>query len=188
MDSCDSLLAAIDAFDGAALIVTHNEMFLHSLATRFIVFDRGEVRVFDGSYQDFLDRVGWEMDETLAGKPTATSVEAPAPAPRTAADKKMARQARARMVQDRSRAIGPLEDRVARAESSIMALERDKDNTFTALATASASGDAAAIAELSRRSREIEERIEAAFAELESATNALERATKSFEQRWKETS
>ena len=63
MDSCDSLLAAIDAFDGAAVIVTHNEMFLHALATRFVVFDRGRVRVFDGSYQDFLDTVGWEMDE-----------------------------------------------------------------------------------------------------------------------------
>jgi energy-coupling factor transporter ATP-binding protein EcfA2 len=59
MDSCDSLLAAIDAFEGAAVIVTHNEMFLHSLATRFVVFDRGRARVFDGSYQDFLDTVGW---------------------------------------------------------------------------------------------------------------------------------
>jgi ATP-binding cassette subfamily F protein 3 len=66
MDSCDSLLAAIDAFEGAVVIVTHNEMFLHTLATRFVVFDRGRARVFDGSYQDFLDTVGWESDDDLS--------------------------------------------------------------------------------------------------------------------------
>ena len=39
MDACDALLAAIDNFDGAVIMVTHNEMFLHALADRLIVFD-----------------------------------------------------------------------------------------------------------------------------------------------------
>ena len=34
MESCDTLLSAIDNFEGAVIMVTHNEMFLHALAER----------------------------------------------------------------------------------------------------------------------------------------------------------
>ncbi len=186
MDSCDSLLAAIDAFDGAAVIVTHNELFLHSLATHFIVFDRGRVRVFDGSYQDFLDTVGWEMDEQFApAAKLAPTPSAPAPAPKPSApvDRKANRQARAKLVQERSRLLGPLEKRVAELEARIESLERERDETFRLLSDASSQGDAAAIAELSKKSRDVVPRIDAAYAALEVAARDLERETKSFDER-----
>jgi ATP-binding cassette subfamily F protein 3 len=186
MDSCDSLLGAIDAFEGAAIIVTHNEMFLHSLATRFVIFDRGDVRVFDGSYQDFLDTIGWEMDESM------TRTQTPAAPTRAAAviaapvDKKAARQARAKLVQERARKLGPLEKRVAEAEERITRLERDKENTFTALANASTQGDAAGIAELSRKSNDLSTRIETAYDDLEKATRELEKTARAFDQKGKD--
>ena len=34
MESCDSLLAALDAFKGTIIMVTHNEMFLNALAEK----------------------------------------------------------------------------------------------------------------------------------------------------------
>ncbi|MCI0451979.1 MAG: ATP-binding cassette domain-containing protein [Candidatus Latescibacteria bacterium] len=192
MDSCDSLLAAIDAFEGAAVIVTHNEMFLHTLATHFVVFDRGRVRVFDGSYQDFLDTVGWEMDEKLT-KPSAAAKLAPAPAAKSApaphppapVDRKANRQARAKWIQERSRKLAPLERRVAEVEARIESLERERDETFRLLSEASASGDANAIAELSKKSREVGPKIDAAYEQLESATRDLERETKAFDEREK---
>ena len=197
MDSCDSLLAAIDAFEGAVVIVTHNEMFLHSLATRFVVFDRGRARVFDGSYQDFLDTVGWESDEDeLGAAPTKARVAnvhvhvnpEPAPArkpapPQNPADRKAERQARARLVQERARLIGPLEKRVADLEALIVSLERERDVAFAALAEASASGDAATIAKLSKKSSDVGPRIEWAYGELEKATNELESAARAFDER-----
>ena len=45
MDSCDALLAALDSFEGAVVMVTHNEMFLHALAERLIVFQDDNVHV-----------------------------------------------------------------------------------------------------------------------------------------------
>jgi ATP-binding cassette subfamily F protein 3 len=63
MDSIDSLVEAIDAFEGAVIIVTHSELMLNAIAKRLIVFDDGKVTLFDGSYQDFLDRVGWRDEE-----------------------------------------------------------------------------------------------------------------------------
>lgn len=62
MESCDSLIVALDAFPGAVVIVTHSEMFLHHLANRLIVFDGGEVEVFEGTYAEFLDRRGWKEE------------------------------------------------------------------------------------------------------------------------------
>ena len=64
MESVDSLLDAIDAFKGAVVIVTHSEMILSAIASRLIVFDEGKVKIFEGTYQDFLDRGGWK-DEVL---------------------------------------------------------------------------------------------------------------------------
>jgi ATP-binding cassette subfamily F protein 3 len=62
IESCDSMIVAIDNFPGAVIIVTHSEMFLHHLANRLIVFNEDKAFVFEGTYQDFLDRVGWEPE------------------------------------------------------------------------------------------------------------------------------
>ena len=62
MESAESLLEAIDAFPGGVVIVTHSEMILHAIATRLIVFDNGKATLFEGTYQDFLDRVGWNNE------------------------------------------------------------------------------------------------------------------------------
>lgn len=63
MDSSEALLDAIEDFEGGVVIVTHNENFLHSLAEKLLVFDRGGASLFDGTYQDFLNEVGWESEE-----------------------------------------------------------------------------------------------------------------------------
>ncbi|MDZ7581432.1 MAG: hypothetical protein U5R30_12665 [Deltaproteobacteria bacterium] len=56
MESCDALLAALDNFAGAVVMVTHNEMFLHALARRLVVFQSDGIEIFDGSYECFLER------------------------------------------------------------------------------------------------------------------------------------
>jgi ATP-binding cassette subfamily F protein 3 len=66
MESNDSLVEAIDDFNGSVILVTHSEMMLHALATRLIVFDDEKVTLFEGTYQDFLDRVGWKSENDAA--------------------------------------------------------------------------------------------------------------------------
>ncbi|MGB9764018.1 MAG: ATP-binding cassette domain-containing protein [Candidatus Saccharicenans sp.] len=62
LESCDALLAALDNFDGAVVMVTHNEMFLQALAERLIVFQDEKISVFEGGYETFLERVGWSEE------------------------------------------------------------------------------------------------------------------------------
>lgn len=60
MESSESLMNAIKNFEGAVLMVTHNEYFLHEIANKLVVFDGGKTFVFTGTYSDFLKQVGWQ--------------------------------------------------------------------------------------------------------------------------------
>ncbi|HAS52723.1 MAG TPA: hypothetical protein DCS42_00680 [Nitrospiraceae bacterium] len=70
MESIDSLVEAIEVFDGAVVIVTHSEMILNAVATKLIVYDNETVSVFDGTYQEFLERVGWNDEGGVRVKKT----------------------------------------------------------------------------------------------------------------------
>ncbi|EMN30535.1 ABC transporter, ATP-binding protein [Leptospira interrogans serovar Pyrogenes str. L0374] len=62
MQSCDSLIEAIDEFDGSVIMVTHDELHLRAVATKLIVFDNDSIQIFNGSYDDFLNDVGWSNE------------------------------------------------------------------------------------------------------------------------------
>jgi ATP-binding cassette subfamily F protein 3 len=59
MDSCESLLEAIKGFEGAVLMVTHSEYFLKEVANKLVVFDDDKTFTFEGTYDEFLSKVGW---------------------------------------------------------------------------------------------------------------------------------
>jgi len=59
MESCESLVEACEEFNGAMILVSHDEDLLHAFATRLIVFDDDRVFNFEGTYADFLERIGW---------------------------------------------------------------------------------------------------------------------------------
>ena len=59
MESCDALMEAIRNFEGAVIMVTHDEYFLQEIANKLVIFDDGKTFTFDDSYEYFLRRVGW---------------------------------------------------------------------------------------------------------------------------------
>ena len=63
MQSCDSLIEAIDQFDGSVIMVSHNEMHLRAVATKLIVFDNNTISTYDGGYDDFLTDIGWSDED-----------------------------------------------------------------------------------------------------------------------------
>jgi len=64
MQSCDSLIEAIDGFDGSVIMVTHNEMHLRRVATKLVIFDNNKISIFNGTYDDFLSDVGWSDEHS----------------------------------------------------------------------------------------------------------------------------
>lgn len=116
MESCESLIDAIDGFDGSVIMVTHNEELLHNLADKLIIFDREEVSVFDGTYQEFLDKRGWE-DESGNIKIRAEKKE-------KVFSRDELKKQRALLVQEKSKTLKPLEDGISRLEKEIAVKEK----------------------------------------------------------------
>ncbi len=54
--SRDILLSALKGFDGTILIVSHDRHFLHGLAEKVYEIDKGEIRVYPGNYDYYLNK------------------------------------------------------------------------------------------------------------------------------------
>ncbi len=65
MQSVDSLVEALDVFDGAVVMVTHNEMILNNIANKLIVFDGEFPYLYLGTYQEFLADRGFSDEEKI---------------------------------------------------------------------------------------------------------------------------
>ncbi len=181
MESIDSLIEAIDVFEGAVMIVTHSEMILNAIANRLIVFDKGKVRLFEGTYQEFLDSVGWQdEDRTQAGSIESGSRN---PHQNRMNNKKDIRKLRAELVTARSRTLGALQSRIAEIEETIIRLEEEiKQNTDDILKV-SVKGDGPAIKALSKSINDLRQRIDELFDELSALTDEFENRTAEFDER-----
>ncbi len=183
MESCDALVAAIDNFDGAVIMVTHNEMFLHALAQRLIVFDRGEVTVFEGDYQSFLDKGGWG-DEDGAGARGGGQQPAAQPAPQIS--KKEQRQIRSALINERSRELKPVNQEIEKAEAAIEQEEQRLAELNASMVRASQAQDGGRIAELSPAIHESQGVIDGHFETLEKLYEKKERVEKAYHQKLKD--
>jgi ATP-binding cassette subfamily F protein 3 len=180
MESIDSLIEALEVFKGAVMIVTHSEMVLHAVARKLIVFDNDEVKVFDGTYQDFLDRVGWENEGDA--EPSQASMS-PRLTSTPSINKKNLRKLKAEIMTERTKTIGPIQKEVSGIEEDITRLEKQIDNDTAKLLEASVKGDGAQIKSLSLTIHGAKEKIELLFKKLAASTEELETKTKEFEER-----
>jgi ATP-binding cassette subfamily F protein 3 len=167
MESADALLAAIDAFDGAVILVTHNQMYLHALANRLIVFKKDRVIFFEDGYQEFLEAGGWE-DET-AGKPSAFRPDASdaCDAAVERRDKKAIRKERSRIINERSQSLKPLLRTIGETEKRIEDLESKLKKMHADLICASQEKDGMRIAELSIETSRCRQEVDRQFGDLE---------------------
>jgi len=62
IDSIDALTTAVKAFEGSCMIVTHSEELLRAVCDKLIVFTNEGAEYFNGTYDEFLDQIGWEDD------------------------------------------------------------------------------------------------------------------------------
>jgi ATP-binding cassette subfamily F protein 3 len=73
MDSVQVLTQEVKKFPGGVVIVTHNEEILRALANKLVIFHKDTAEVFLGTYDEFLDTIGWEEEssaQTPKGKPS----------------------------------------------------------------------------------------------------------------------
>ncbi len=178
LESCDALLEALDAFEGTLILVTHNEMFLHALAERLIVFRENALEVFDGTYQEFLDQGGWQ-DERTAGKTEAEAADASAESIKAA--RKELRRRRTEISARRGRALKPLEEEMKRLERDIERQDAEMARLTRSMQAASESRDGSRIAEVSQAMHAVQKEIDRLFDALDRATRGHEALSAGFD-------
>ena len=163
MESCDSLIEAIDVFSGAVIMVTHNELFLKSIANRLIVFDNDNVSVFEGTYKEFIKKIGWQGENTpkkkaKEGYKQDNSIKAD--------DGKLQKQKttnnKARKVE-----LRPIENMIKKIEKRIELLESEIDENNERIAKASIEQNSKLIADLSKENHEFQRKIDQQYEILE---------------------
>ena len=169
MESSDALLAAIDSFDGTVIMVTHNEMFLHSLAERLIVFQSDAIKTFEGSYQEFLDQWGWQ-DEIKPSPKDRTQKNHMGNNIARPSKKEMRRQ-RSEIIARRSKAIKPLQNKIARLENEIENREIELNHLNESMQQASQNQDGEKIVGLSQAIHTCQSTIDQLFDKLEQTTS-----------------
>jgi ATP-binding cassette subfamily F protein 3 len=164
-ESVDAFVAAVDAFGGAVIFVTHVERILEALATRLIVFDGGEAGLFEGGYADFLERVGWRAEAEPDGRPRREG----------RAGRRDLRRERAEAVARRSRELGGLRRSIGALEGEIIALEEQVARDDAAIVSATVRNDGAAIRALAPAVSAARKRIEELFGEMTALAVELDR-------------
>ncbi len=177
MESNDSLVEALNEFNGSVIIVTHSEMMLHALATRLIVFDDGKVTLFEGTYQDFLDRVGWKS-ENDSGVSSIKKTKSG----NNSVNKKQLRRERAELLKRKTAAMGALQKGMDEAEKEIVKLEEKIEHENREIIEASLRADGEAIKILTKKLHDSKSRLESHFTKLDLLRTEIEGRTKDFEE------
>ena len=119
MDSIEALTNAIKAFEGSCIIVTHSEDLLRAVCDRLIVFTNDGADYFNGTYDEFLEKIGWEDDLEEPKK----KVEKPK------VNKKESKKLRAELVAKKSQDLKPLKAQLEELEnkaSTLFGIEKTK--------------------------------------------------------------
>jgi ATP-binding cassette subfamily F protein 3 len=169
IESNDALLAAIDNFEGAVVMVTHNEMFLHALADRLVVFDNDDIVAYEGGYQRFLEKVGWTdevMQRPLGSLRTwggGGTKEKPTP--------KELRRLRSEIVTERSKVLRPLETRMAEIAKAVEQHDASLKELNRQLVEASRAKQGSRVVDFSRTLHQTKKTIDGLLEELEKLTS-----------------
>jgi ATP-binding cassette subfamily F protein 3 len=173
IEACDAFADALSCFQGAVILVTHNELFLHELANRLVVFKQQGISIFEGSYQEFLEKEGWEEEESV--------IEVKEPKPATLSKKEL-RQKKSEIIAGRSKLINPIQRIITRIEDDIEEKETHIQNLNKKLLIASQEQDGPSIQALAKELSDIEKEVDALFEELEQKMDEMEIKKKSFDQ------
>jgi len=175
MDSIEALTVAIRNFKGSAIIVSHSEELLRRVADRLIIFAKEGAEYFDGGYDLFLEKKGWDEDDVQEAKPKKKES--------SNANRKENKKLRNAVVQERSKATSPLRKEVEKLEKFIMENETLIAQYHQELIAASNSGDSSKVMELSQLAAKLEKEVEAKFERLEAAQNELDAMMAGYEER-----
>lgn len=118
IDSIDALTNAIKAFEGSCIIVTHSEELLRATCDRLIVFTNEGADYFNGTYDEFLEKIGWEDDDAGEKKKVVKPKR----------NKKEIKKLRAAIVTEKSKITSPIKKEIEQLKELIPTLHAKQES------------------------------------------------------------
>lgn len=172
MDSIEALTVAINNFKGSVIIVTHSEEMLRRVCDRLIIFAKEGAEYFDGGYDLFLEKIGWEEEEPEVKVKAARKL-----------NKHEIKKLRAALVQERSKQTAHLKKEVENLEKFILESEEMLEIYHEELIVASNNSDSSKVMELSQLVSKTENEVEKKFERLEVVQTQLDALLETYEQK-----
>jgi ATP-binding cassette subfamily F protein 3 len=141
-------------------------MLLRRLADALIIFHRGGADYFDGSYDEFLEKIGWEEEDDVVKEKEKSS--------KPKIDNKERKKLRKELTIARSKENAPYKKELEFCEEKIMKLEEELEVENEKLTQASNSGDNALMIEASQNVGKLQDEVDELFERLEIASEALD--------------
>ena len=123
LEMCHALTVALQGFEGAVIIVSHDRHLLRNTVDQFLLVAQGRAEIFDGDLDDYSH---WLLEQRKLSKDSPTG-SAPA-----AGNKKEQRQQNAELrkkLSPISNAIKKIEQQIAKTEQSLETVESELGNS-----------------------------------------------------------
>ena len=111
LDMRHALTLALQSFEGALILVSHDRSLIEATTDQFLLIDKGSLKTFDGDLNDYR---AWRLaQENAAAAPTQSG---------QSQNRKDTKRQEAQMRQERTRPTKPAQQKIAQAEKEIAAL------------------------------------------------------------------
>ncbi|PKQ06658.1 MAG: glycosyl transferase family 1 [Alphaproteobacteria bacterium HGW-Alphaproteobacteria-11] len=149
VDSREALVMAINEYDGAFILISHDRHLVETCADRLWLVADGTVAPYDGDLDDYRK---WLLDPARRVRPLAADADAdaPPPAPRPSNDKREAR----RLAAQKREQMAPLKKKAQAAEQEIARIQKIIDALDARLADPAVTADPAAVSATSKERAE----------------------------------
>ena len=113
LDMRHALTLALQSFEGALILVSHDRSLIEATTDQFLLIDQGSLKTFDGDLNDYR---AWRLAQENAAAAPAQSNQSQS--------RKDTKRQEAQMRQERARRSKPVQTKIERAEKEIAAAHR----------------------------------------------------------------
>lgn len=170
MESIESLTEEIGNFPGAVVIVTHSEIMLRNLATKLVIFHNGTAEFFNGNYDEFLEKIGWESEEAKPNKTLKRKLT-----------EKEIKQRKAEIAIERTKLSKPIKEEIDRLEGEITKNEDLLKRISNELEKATLSKDTAKLTDYAHAVGKLNHLIDTMLEQLTNSNENLEFLQKKYD-------
>jgi ATP-binding cassette subfamily F protein 3 len=172
MNSQEILQQAMTQYDGSIIVVSHNRYFVDSFVNKVLEIKNGQATIFDGNISYYLEKTATQRQLDSArekGKaPGASAADTPK------LHGKEARQAQAKLREERNRLLGPLKKNAVKFEKEVEDLERSKKKLENLLADPELYSNQEAFTEKNKEYSLVAKELEKAYAVWEETLTRIE--------------